>query len=489
VKAPRSARDESLDFSSEREVVQAAQLVLKPRSMRTTFWSVTLSCLALVAVAACSSDPASVSTAAGAGNGTPDSNEANNETPHEQETTATGLPCDVDKVLKTKCQTCHSSPTKYGASAPLVTYADLQAPGPGASSNKKVFELVASRIHDTARPMPPSPNPMLADVDAKVIDSWIAGGAKPSGESCTSEKAGDGVKPLSCTPDLTLKGATKYAMPQGEVDQYVCIGIDVNLAKKRHVVGLAPRIDNKTILHHILLFQSPEAVSATPTPCAAFGSASWKMVAGWAPGGNNLELPPEAGLPENKGTTHWVLQLHYNNAKALAGQLDNSGYDLCTTENLRPNDAGIVAFGGTQFSIPPRATATVKCDYTLPSSFKNVKLFNASPHMHTRGTGMTTERLVGGSGTPQPVFAMPNFSFEAQANYPINVTVQPNDVMRTRCTWKNPGDTTIGFGENTGDEMCFDFMGYYPNIPDQVAFGIPLFSWVTPSSSASCTME
>ena len=206
-------------------------------------------------------------------------------------------------------------------------------------------------------------------------------------------------------------------------------------------------------------------------------------MAGWAPGGNNLELPSEAGFPEEKGTTHWVIQLHYNNAKNLAGQLDNSGYDLCTTDKLRPNDAGVVAFGSTKFGIPPRSTTTVKCDYKLPATFKDVKLFNASPHMHTRGTAMSTERLAGGTGAPVSIFANPNFNFENQANFPIKAQVAPGDVMRTRCTWKNAGDTTIAFGENTGDEMCFDFIGYYPNIPDRTIFGLPLFSWVTPSQS------
>ena len=402
---------------------------------------------------------------------------------------ASGLPCDVDQVLKTRCQTCHASETKFGASAPLVTFDDLQKPGPGASSGKKVYELVKARIHDASRPMPPSPNPLLTDKESATLDAWIAGGTKASTDRCSSNKPDDGVKPLNCTPDTTLKAAAKYAMPQGTVDQYVCVGVDINLTAKRHITALAPRLDNKTILHHILLFQSPKTESATPTPCAAFGSASWKLVAGWAPGGNNLELPAEAGFPEEKGTTHWVVQLHYNNAKNLAGQLDNSGYDLCTTEKLRANDAGVTAFGSTKFSIPARSTTTVKCDYKLPTSFQGVKFFNASPHMHTRGTAMSTERLAGGTGAPEKIFAKPDFTFETQANYPIQATVAPGDVMRTRCTWKNPGDTTIAFGENTGDEMCFDFIGYYPNIPDKTLFGLPLFTWVTPSQSANCTTE
>jgi hypothetical protein len=459
-------------------------------------WSIAMTCFALGAVAACSSDPTMDSNlrGTGSGNATGSSDvvgtgKASGGGGGAPATTASGLPCDVNKILEGRCQTCHGSSTQFGASAPLVTHDDLVKNGPGASSAKKVYELVAARIHDASRPMPPTPNPLLDAADTATLDAWIAAGAPASSDRCTSEKADDGVKPLSCTPDVTLKAATKYAMPQGTVDQYVCVGIDVNLTTKRHITALAPRLDNKTILHHILLFQSPQTESATPTPCAAFGSASWKLVAGWAPGGNNLELPAEAGFPEEKGTTHWVVQLHYNNAKNLAGQLDNSGYDLCTTENLRPNDAGVVAFGSTKFSIPPRSTTTVKCDYTLPKTFKDVKLFNASPHMHTRGTAMSTERLAGGTGAPSTIFANPNFSFENQANFPIKAEVAPGDVMRTRCTWKNAGDTAIAFGENTGDEMCFDFIGYYPNIPDKTIFGLPLFTWVTPSQSATCVTE
>jgi hypothetical protein len=455
-------------------------------------WTVAMGCFLVSAVAACAVDEATdgaaddpVTAARERENGGAGTKPGD---PGAVETTATGLPCEVDKLLKSRCQTCHAAETRYGASVPLVTYADLQKQAPGAAG-KKVFELAASRIHDSARPMPPSPNPLLTGAETATLDQWIAGGAKPSSDSCTSPKADDGVKPLSCKPDTTLKAAAKFTMPQGTLDQYVCVGIDVSLTTKRHITALAPRVDNKTILHHILLFQSPKAESATPTPCAAFGSASWKLVAGWAPGGNNLELPQEAGFPEEKGTTHWVIQLHYNNAKNLAGQADNSGYDLCTTENLRANDAGVVAFGSTKFSIPPRSTTTVKCDYKLPATFKDVKLFNASPHMHTRGTAMSTERLAGGTGAPEKVFANPNFSFENQANFPIKAEVAPGDVMRTRCTWKNPGDTTIAFGENTGDEMCFDFIGYYPNIPDRTIFGLPLFTWVTPSQSATCTTE
>jgi hypothetical protein len=437
----------------------------------------------LAAVACSSAEPGATESGATAA---PAPGAPGNAGPAAVETTATGLPCDVDAVLKTRCQTCHSSEPKYGASAPLVTWQDLQKTGPG---DKKIYELVKERLHDDERPMPPSPQPRVVDKELAAMDAWIDGGAKASPATCTSEKAGDGVKPLSCKPDTILKASKPFTMQPGSaLDQYMCFGVDINVAQKRHVTALAPKVDNKQIVHHILLFQTKQAESAEPFACAAFGSAAWKLVAGWAPGGDNLELPPEAGFPEEKGTTHWVLQIHYNNATAKTGT-DQSGYELCTTDQLRPNDAGVIAFGSINFAIPPRATHNIKCDYRLGNEFKNAKLFNASPHMHTRGAAMSTERLAGGNGTPKMVFEQKNFSFEAQSNYPITEAVTTGDVMRTRCSWKNPGDATIGFGEGTGDEMCFNFIGYYPNIPDRTLFGLPVFTWVTPSQNASCTTE
>jgi hypothetical protein len=396
-------------------------------------------------------------------------------------TTKTGLPCDVDALLKKNCQTCHAATPAYGAPMPLVTYDDLQKPG--------VLDQVSKSLKgDGVTLMPPSPNPALSDADQKTFSDWVAGGAKSTADSCTGAAPAAGVKPLSCKPDTVFKATKPFTMqPSTPTDQYMCFGADVTLDKKRHVTGLAPHIDNSKIVHHILLFQSPSTESPEPFPCEAFGSAGWKLIAGWAPGGTNLELPPEAGFPENVGTTHWVLQIHYNNTNAKTGT-DNSGYELCTTDQLRANDAGVMAFGSIAFSIPPRSTTTIKCDYVMGPQYRDIKMFNASPHMHTRGVAMSTEHVVG-NGEPEKIFEQDHFSFEAQSNYPIQKQATVGDVMRTRCTWNNPGDQAIGFGEKTEDEMCFNFIGYYPAAPEVAVGSIPVSTWVTPSELAVCTPE
>ncbi|MET0384957.1 MAG: hypothetical protein ABW321_03310 [Polyangiales bacterium] len=34
--------------------------------------------------------------------------------------------------------------------------------------------------------------------------------------------------------------------------------------------------------------------------------------------------------------------------------------------------------------------------------------------------------------------------------------------MRITCSYQNDTDRAAGFGENTGDEMCFNFVMVYP---------------------------
>ncbi len=390
----------------------------------------------------------------------------------EKVVTQSGLPCDVDAVLRRRCQTCHSSPTKYGASAPLVAWDDVQ----------KVAALVKARIHDGAKPMPPGPQPRLDAKELATLDAWIDGGAKPSSTKCLSDNAGTGVKPLSCKPDTVLKAPKPYELqPGGFQDETVCFGVDLNSTKKRHITALAPKIDNAKVVHHILLLQSDLPVPSTPFPCTAVGSIAWKLVAGWAPGGDNLELPKEAGIPAEAGSTHFVVQMHYNRGAVKSGT-DNSGYELCTTENLRPNDADIVAFGTLAVAIPPRAKQTIRCDSPLGIEYTGRTFFNSSPHMHKFGTAISMERVPAlGTGTPERFFEQKNFSFEAQVNSPANVKVSPGDTIRTRCSWNNTTDFPVLFGEGTDNEMCFGFVGYYPKIP--------VYHWVTPSLASACLPE
>jgi hypothetical protein len=224
-------------------------------------------------------------------------------------------------------------------------------------------------------------------------------------------------------------------------------------------------------------------------PCSAGLLLDWHLLAAWAPGTQALELPAEAGFPVTAGTTHWIVQVHYNNALGLVDAEDASGFDLCTTDVLRPYDAGVVAFGGTQIDIPPLSSRTLDCRYTLPTGFEGATFFDAMPHMHKLGTALSSVILPASGAATQTLVAQPSFEFSEQYLYPSHLGVHASDVVETKCTWNNSTTSEVLFGEGTGDEMCFDFAAYYPLVPDQLNGPGPVFSALTPSLGATCTLE
>jgi hypothetical protein len=387
------------------------------------------------------------------------------------------FPCAVQDVIERNCIACHSNPPKAGAPMPLAADSEWHATLHGDS----VIQLAMARIHAATQAMPPGG---MSDADRAVLDAWLGSGA-PEGSCGPTPAPGDaGVAP-ACAADTILQAPTPYAM--GQVDnEYVCWGFDVTAATKRHVIGVLPKVDNADILHHMLVFQSQTAEDPTPHPCDSFGSGAWKMIGGWAPGGQPVLLPSEAGYPENAGTTHWVVQLHYNNVARRANQTDRSGFGLCTTDQLRPHDAGVVGFGALEFSIPPRARHAVSCDYALDDHFRGVHFFGITPHMHKLGGAFSMMRTPSGTTVPQKVLEG-SFDFLEQRGDPLSIDVAPGDHIATRCEWTNTTDQTVPWGEGTANEMCFGFVAYYPAIPDEytqfAGQQVPVFNWTSPADN------
>ncbi len=113
---------------------------------------------------------------------------------------ATGIPCDVADVLKA-CTGCHHTPPSGGAAMSLVTYDDLMAVSP-KGGNYADRSLV--RMQDAAKPMPPSPTPMVSAAGIATFQAWVNGGY-PKGD-CGAGGAGGG-NPYD-TPDVCTSGVT-----------------------------------------------------------------------------------------------------------------------------------------------------------------------------------------------------------------------------------------------------------------------------------------
>ena len=162
-----------------------------------------------------------------------------------------------------------------------------------------------------------------------------------------------------------------------------------------------------------------------------------------------------------------LLEVHYNNPTMVTGIKDRTGVAMCTIKTPRPVEAGVITFGTTSIRIPARARdLEVKgtCDGLQTRLFTEpVHLLSSFPHMHTRGVRFSTWINRGAAGVP--VVEVKSWDFNHQAAYPhdhANLVINPGESLTTTCVYTNPTDGEIRFGENTENEMCFNFATVYP---------------------------
>jgi hypothetical protein len=384
---------------------------------------------------------------------------------------AGGIPCDVLEVLRANCHECHGETPKYGAPMALVDYDDLQVPAI-SDPTRTVYELVAERLEDEAAPMPPI-DPMQA-ADHERLLAWVQGGAPedPTAD-CGDAPEDDDPQELPCEPDLeftahALGSDDPFAVPAvGAENLYMCFSFKAPFEVATQATAWAPIIDDERVVHHWILYRSLlPLVDGGVVPCEGSLQLTTEFVAGWAPGGGNVVMPPDVGL-DLGGPEHWyILQIHYNNGAHHADAVDRSGVAFCTADEPRAQTAGVLTLGTMAITVPPLAEdfpAIGLCSGASTATWPEMHLLGGSPHMHELGRSMRTDvlRL---DGTTETVLDVPQFDFNSQAMYMFDeeVVIEPGETLTTTCKYDNPNIWPVLFGERTQDEMCFDFVLAYP---------------------------
>jgi hypothetical protein len=385
-----------------------------------------------------------------------------------------GIPCDVLDVLQRNCAECHGEAPAFGAPMPLADYDDLQVPALG-DPTRKVFDVVADRVEDDATPMPPIKT--MTDEDRELLLSWIEAGAPedPTAECAPSDTGGDdsGGVELPCEPDFVVTAHASgseepFVVPSVGADNlYMCFAFQAPFAAATHASAWSPIIDDERVVHHWILYRTKAGqIEGSANPCDVTLQVTTQFVAGWAPGGGNVVMPPDVGLDLGSPDDWYILQVHYNNTAHYTDAVDQSGVGFCTLEEKRPKTAGIVTLGSLAINIPPVSDdheVTGTCSGLTTALWPEMHVMGMSPHMHELGRGMKSElrRL---DGTTQMMIDVQNFDFNNQGMYGMDpeIIVKPGDTIVTTCTYDNPNLWPVAFGEGTNDEMCFNFTLAYP---------------------------
>jgi cytochrome c5 len=359
--------------------------------------------------------------------------------------------CSVLQVMQSDCQVCHGSSPVAGAPMPLVSYDDFMKPAVSDPS-RKVYELVDQRTHDESRPMPPAgvlPADKLAPLEA-----WIKGGAAQAQSSCENtstvmRKAPDDSWPKDCEDIYTVVAhdpddhSKPYTIPANdEVHPYILVDApwgddDVQLLATR------PVTDNEQAVHHWILWESKQRINLTF----------------WAPGATGDSFPDDVGLYMPKGKASMALDMHYYNKNNDKPTQDRSGLEMCVTrKHRRAKTATLYGLFGNA-NVPPKQRVENTTSCTVQGE---LHLIGVTPHMHHMGRRGFLSLQRGGTGPIEVLHDGP-FSFEEQTIKPIEDTlIQAGDVLTTRCTFENSSDRMITFGEDTEDEMCINWVRYYP---------------------------
>jgi hypothetical protein len=188
-------------------------------------------------------------------------------------------------------------------------------------------------------------------------------------------------------------------------------------------------------------------------------------------------MPAEAALPFGNGSYTWMmLEMHYNNPEYLKGFTDEgSGISMEYTDQLRPNDMGLITLSQLQLQIPPgkkeHSAATSYClgSCTKLRLNKGVNLVDQTYHMHGLGKSAITRRFRGGQEL-SPLGNLRTFDYKYQPFLGVPADSQvlmPGDTLAFTCTFDSTSRTSVTEeGPGTRDEMCFHWMYYWPAQPD-----------------------
>jgi hypothetical protein len=360
--------------------------------------------------------------------------------------------CGVLDVMRADCHTCHGSARNAGAPMSLVSYEDFMAPAVTEPA-LKVYQLVSRRIHETQRPMPPAG--MLVAEKLATIDAWTGAGAPPPAMPCA---------PAAENP-VTMKPSADWPADCEETYRFIAHDMaDPNLPyqvpanTEEHprfpidapwgdtpvqMLASRPITDNSAVIHHWILWDSKEGHN----------------LVGWAPGGVGDTFPSDVGLHLPSGAGALALDMHYFNTGNGQPAPDRSGVEICITRNFRPKMAVNTGLRGSA-TVPAKSRAATPVPCTAMTTAE-VHFLGVNPHMHQLGVHGRLELSRGGG--PSMVLHDGPFAFTEQAMKPLpDVLIQTGDILTTTCTFENTTELDVEWGESTKDEMCINWVRYYP---------------------------
>jgi hypothetical protein len=278
--------------------------------------------------------------------------------------------------------------------------------------------------------------------------------------------------------------ALTFVMPDVPIangTSYTCVGFNLTQLNNTatHAVVFDPVVveNNIPYVHHMVVYVCAVPYNSTPFECLSMPANCKQILFAWGKGGGPMVLPSVTGIGIGMpGRQYVVLQMHYNNQLNVQGLTDASGLSIYRTNQLRQYDTGTFLFGTIGISVPSLKSAVTLsgiCNNSasqamLPAA--GVTVYASFLHAHERGRRIWTSvvrngKVIATIGNNQ------NYDFNLQKVQLLSpVLLEQGDEFITYCTYNTSVDVNdIIWGETTSNEMCFNFLYYYPIINPNIS--------------------
>ncbi len=304
----------------------------------------------------------------------------------------------IMRIFQENCQICH----RLGDVAPFstATYRDVL---PYARSIKKETQ---------ARRMPPwKPVPghgefvgerRLNQEQIDLIAQWVDSGAPEGDPRDLPEPIEFSPGWTLGTPDLVLEPDTAFTVDAQGNDIYRCFSMPSGLLESRYVSAVEVRPGNRSVVHHVILFQDSLGLSNrlraddSQPGYNCFGGPGFLptgIFGAWVPGIRPRFLPDGVGIRATPGD-RVVMQIHYHRQGATAQDRTKVGIYFAKTPVGR--DYTFLPIFNNRFVLPPGDSATtVTASLTIPP-FVNLRGISITPHMHLLGKQIRVDTVYPG---------------------------------------------------------------------------------------------
>lgn len=368
---------------------------------------------------------------------------------------------DIEPLLATHCTRCHHE-TGLGS---------------GDFTNVESVETLAEWMLDAmdAGRMPlPTADPACRDYtgsdhlrmseESKAqFAAWVEGGMV-RGESRPASVV---VSTDLVDPDVVVPMPEPYTPTFAREDEpgneYRCFILDPSEVAGRYITAVGPKVGAPEMMHHITMSSvdkadvGPEYLDPQGWDCidSVVNFESEALFAGWAAGTLPVEYPEGSGVWMDEDT-YLVISMHYVSNPDAPGLTDQTEFSFNVADEV---DQALVMFPATidHFVIPAETLDHSSGRSLAGYTFGNAEIISVLPHMHDLGKAYDM-RVVHDDGTETCV-VNGDFTFDNQINYQFTepIEVSATDTLSYTCTWDNPGEETIRYGERTDEEMCIFF--------------------------------